>query len=60
MKSRDVITILEDMAVNPEHALDVDQVHALYFATAVIGSLPQNQIDCLDVILDLEDASHKQ
>ncbi|MBA7537618.1 hypothetical protein ES705_29887 [subsurface metagenome] len=60
MKSFDVISVLEDMAENPEHALEVDQVHALHFANAVIRSLPQNQIDCIDVILDLENARQKQ
>ncbi|MBA7525910.1 hypothetical protein ES705_18069 [subsurface metagenome] len=60
MKSFDVISVLEDMAENPEHALDVDQVHALHFANAVIRSVPQNLIDCIDVILDLENARQKQ
>ncbi|MBA7507436.1 hypothetical protein ES706_06155 [subsurface metagenome] len=60
MKSFDVISVLEDMAENPDHALDVDQVHALHFANAVIRSVPQNLIDCIDVILDLENARQKQ
>ncbi|MBA7552775.1 hypothetical protein ES705_45351 [subsurface metagenome] len=60
MKSLDVISVLEDLAENPEHALEVDQVHALHFANAVIRSLPQNQLDCIDVILDLEDARLKK
>ncbi len=60
MDSHDVVSTLEDMAENPEHALDVNQVHALHFANAVIRSLPQNQRDCIDVILDLENVRQKQ
>ena len=60
MKSLDVISVLEDMAENQDQALAVDQVHALRFANAVIRSLPQNQLDCIDVILDLEDARLKK
>ncbi|GAJ21159.1 unnamed protein product, partial [marine sediment metagenome] len=36
MRSSDVIPILEDLSKNPEQALDINQVHALIFATAVI------------------------
>ena len=60
MNSTDVITVLEDMAENPELALDVNQVHALHFASAVIRSLPQDLRNCVDVILDLENARQKQ
>ncbi|MBA7530857.1 hypothetical protein ES705_23068 [subsurface metagenome] len=60
MKSTTVIDTLQDMAGNPVHALDVNQVHALYFAVAIILSLPQNQRDVIDVVLNLENARQKQ
>ncbi len=60
MNSTVVISTLQDMAGNPEHALDVNQVHALYFAVALIQSLPQNLRDWIDVVLDLENARQKQ
>ncbi len=60
MKTFDVISILEEMATNPEQELDFDQVHALHFATAVIRTLPQCLTDCIDVILDLCHARQKQ
>ena len=56
MTTADVIAILEGMSENQEHALDVDQVHALFFAVAAIRSLPQNLTYLIDVILDLENA----
>ncbi len=60
MNSTEVISTLEDMAENPEHALFVDQVHALHYSVAVIRSLPQNLRDLIDVILDLENARERQ
>ena len=60
MDSTAVISTLQDMAVNPEHALDINQVHALYFAVAVIQSLSQNLKDLIDVVLDLENTKQKQ
>ena len=60
MNSTDVITVLENMAGNPEHALDIDEVHALHFANALLRSLPQNLRDWVDLILDLEHARQAQ
>ncbi|MBA7555328.1 hypothetical protein ES705_47987 [subsurface metagenome] len=60
MNSTDVITVLENMAGNPEHALDIDEVHALHFANALLRSLSQNLKDLIDVVLDLENAKQKQ
>ncbi|MBA7543090.1 hypothetical protein ES705_35416 [subsurface metagenome] len=60
MKSTEVISALENMAVDLYLSLDIDQIHSLHFACAVIRSLPQNLIDCIDVILDLENARQKQ
>ncbi|GAJ04431.1 unnamed protein product [marine sediment metagenome] len=60
MKCADVILTLEDLAENPEQDLDINRVHALHFAVAVIRSLPQNLKDCIDAILDLENARLKE
>ncbi len=60
MKLFDVMSVLGDMATNPNQDLDVDQVHSLLFVAAIIRSLPQSLIDCIDVILDLEHARQKQ
>lgn len=60
MNCAEVISTLEDLAENPEQRLDPNRVHALYFAIAVIRTLPPNQSDCIDVILDLEHARQKQ
>ncbi len=56
MKSIDVICALEDMAENPQHTLDVDWFHALHLAGAIIRSLPQDMIERIDEIMDLEHA----
>ncbi|MBA7714930.1 hypothetical protein ES703_123962 [subsurface metagenome] len=53
MKSLDVIPILESLSRNPDQALDINQVHALIFAVAVIHSLPENTIRLIDSIFDL-------
>ncbi len=60
MKSFEVISALEDMAENQDQALDVYQMEALFVSVAIIRSLPQNLIDCVDVILDLEQARQQQ
>ncbi|MBA7530841.1 hypothetical protein ES705_23052 [subsurface metagenome] len=54
MISADVIPILEDLSRDPEKALDINQVHALIFAVAVIHSLPKNLTRLIDAILDLK------
>ena len=53
MKCSDVIPILEGMAENPEHAIGVDQVHALYFAVAVIRALPETLTRLIDAVCGL-------
>ena len=53
MKAADVIPILEALAENQEHALSIDQVHALYFAVSIIRSLPDASIGIIDAIFDL-------
>ena len=53
MRSADVVPILEGMAENQDQALDIHQVHALYFAVAIIRSLPENSIRLIDSIFDL-------
>ncbi|MBA7553023.1 hypothetical protein ES705_45605 [subsurface metagenome] len=53
MKCAQVITILEDLSRNPEQALDIDQVHALIFAVAIIHAMPENQTNLVDILFDL-------
>jgi hypothetical protein len=53
MKAVDVIPILEDLSRDPEKALDINQVHALICAVAIIRSLPENSIRLIDAMLDL-------
>ncbi|MBA7553199.1 hypothetical protein ES705_45786 [subsurface metagenome] len=60
MKTFDVVAILTNMAENHQRALDIDQIHALLFATAVIRSLSPSLTDCIDQILDLNNSRHKQ
>ena len=53
MISAEAITILEALAADPEQALDIDQVHALYFAVGVIRSLPAGALGVIDAIFNL-------
>ena len=53
MKCLSVVPILEDMAENPELALDINQVHALYFAVAVIRALPETFTRLIDAVCGL-------
>ena len=53
MKSAEVIPILEGMAENQDQALDINQVHALYFAVAIIHSLPDTLTRLIDAIFNL-------
>lgn len=53
MKSTEAITILEAMAADPELALDISQMHALFFAAGIIRSLPASSIGVIDAIFDL-------
>jgi hypothetical protein len=60
MNCFEVQNTLEALATDPGRGLDLQEVHAIHFACAVIRSLPQNLKDCIDIILDLEKARPQQ
>ncbi len=60
MNCFEVQNTLEKLATDTGRGLDLDEVHSIHFASAVMRSLPQNLKDCIDVILDLDHARLKQ
>ncbi|NVM24120.1 MAG: hypothetical protein HWN68_20370 [Desulfobacterales bacterium] len=53
MKLPEVVHTIQAIADNPDHGLDINQVHSLYVAVAVLNSLPDDYITLLDAVLDL-------
>ena len=54
MQLLDVIQTIQAIADNSDLAPGINQVHALYVATAVLRSLPEDYINLLDAVLDVE------
>ena len=53
MQLPEVVQTIQAIADNPELGLDTTQVHALYFAIAIMNSLPDDYTYLLNAVLDL-------
>ncbi|GAI51485.1 unnamed protein product, partial [marine sediment metagenome] len=50
---------LENLAKKSEPDLAPDELHAIFFALAILRALPQNVVSLLDSVLDLASSNRR-